>query len=206
MSGRKDLLGADYWLDVDKLPTARQRQLQPAASQLRSGLLLSTTRSARRVGEGDKFSYDYYANLRQAKCLGAVCTPRSRFHMSPRRRGRLHGHGGATAGCARDSSRTTPLGKSKTPTTPDLQAQGRVLRTVSRCACHRRILAYMVNPTAFSATLSFRPYSAIRLRRASIPRSNSLDLYVQPHPAVDHGGAFRGYYTLVADPVRRIIS
>ena len=61
----KDLLGGDYWVDVDKFaerdmgsdPTAYQNDLD----------YYNENGHARIVREGDKFSYDYYAHVRQAQ-------------------------------------------------------------------------------------------------------------------------------------------
>ena len=62
----KDLLGADYWLDVDKFALRDNGNYNPLLSQNDLDYYLKHG-EARRVGEGDKFSYDYYANLRQAQ-------------------------------------------------------------------------------------------------------------------------------------------
>lgn len=61
----KDLLGGDFWIDVDKFaerdmgsdPTAYQNDLD----------YYNEHGHARVVREGDKFSYDYFAHLRQAQ-------------------------------------------------------------------------------------------------------------------------------------------
>ena len=61
----QDLLGGDYWVDVDKFaerdmgsdPTAYQNDLD----------YYNENGHARIVREGDKFSYDYYAHVRQAQ-------------------------------------------------------------------------------------------------------------------------------------------
>ena len=61
----KDLLGGDFWVDVDKFaerdmgsdPTAYQNDLD----------YYNEHGHARIVREGDKFSYDYYAHIRQAQ-------------------------------------------------------------------------------------------------------------------------------------------
>ncbi|MFR6635458.1 MAG: hypothetical protein ACLUQ6_12910 [Alistipes onderdonkii] len=87
----KDLLGADYWLDVDKFALRDNGNYNPLLSQNDLDYYLKHG-EARRVGEGDKFSYDYYANLRQSTGLGAVLRLVRRFHDEPRRRGRLYGH------------------------------------------------------------------------------------------------------------------
>lgn len=62
----KDLLGADYWLDVDKFALRDNGYADPSIYQndllyyLRHG-------EPRKVKQGDKFNYDYYAHLRQAQ-------------------------------------------------------------------------------------------------------------------------------------------
>ena len=62
----KDLLGADYWLDVDKFALRDNGYSDPSIYQ--NALLYSLEHGdARHVREGDKFGYDYYAHLRQAQ-------------------------------------------------------------------------------------------------------------------------------------------
>ena len=64
----KDLLGGDFWVDVDKFaerdmgsdPTSYQNDLD----------YYNEHGHARIVREGDKFSYDYYAHVRQAQLWG----------------------------------------------------------------------------------------------------------------------------------------
>lgn len=59
----KDLLGADYWLDVDKFA---RRDNYVAGSRYQNDLKYYMQHGeARKVTEGDKFSYDYYAHVRQ---------------------------------------------------------------------------------------------------------------------------------------------
>jgi len=62
----KDLLGADYWLDVDKFALRDNGYSDPSIYQ--NDLLYYLEHGdARHVKEGDKFGYDYYAHLRQAQ-------------------------------------------------------------------------------------------------------------------------------------------
>ena len=62
----KDLLGADYWLDVDKFALRDNGYSDPSIYQ--NDLLYYLEHGdARHVREGDKFGYDYYAHLRQAQ-------------------------------------------------------------------------------------------------------------------------------------------
>lgn len=62
----KDLLGGNYWLDVDKFA---QRDNGHDEILLQNDLVyyFSHGKQARVVGEGDKFNYDYYAYLRQGQ-------------------------------------------------------------------------------------------------------------------------------------------
>ncbi len=61
----KDLLGGDYWIDVDKF-AERDMGSDPAAYQNDLDYY-NEHGHARVVREGDKFSYDYYAHVRQAQ-------------------------------------------------------------------------------------------------------------------------------------------
>ncbi len=61
----KDLLGGDYWVDVDKF-AERDMGSDPMAYQNDLDYY-NENGHARVVREGDKFSYDYYAHVRQAQ-------------------------------------------------------------------------------------------------------------------------------------------
>ncbi len=60
----KDLLGADYWLDIDKF-ARRDMGEDPINYQNDVIYYLKNGQQARKVQEGDKFGYDYYANVRE---------------------------------------------------------------------------------------------------------------------------------------------
>lgn len=60
----KDLLGGDYWLDVDKF-AERDMGSNPEAFQ-NDYEFYRTHGYSKKVIEGDRFSYDYYAHLQQA--------------------------------------------------------------------------------------------------------------------------------------------
>lgn len=60
----KDLLGGDYWIDIDKFA---ERDFVGEAEKQNDLNYYYEYGHARRVEKGDKFNYDYYANIRQAK-------------------------------------------------------------------------------------------------------------------------------------------
>ena len=60
----KDLLGGDYWVDIDKFA---ERDFVGEEEKQNDLHYYYEHGHARRVEEGDKFGYDYYANVRQAK-------------------------------------------------------------------------------------------------------------------------------------------
>ena len=64
----KDLLGGDFWVDVDKF-AERDMGSNPIAYQNDLDYY-NEHGHARIVREGDKFSYDYYAHVRQAQLWG----------------------------------------------------------------------------------------------------------------------------------------
>ena len=64
----KDLLGGDFWVDVDKF-AERDMGSNPIAYQNDLDYY-NEHGHARIVKEGDKFSYDYYAHIRQAQLWG----------------------------------------------------------------------------------------------------------------------------------------
>ena len=60
----KDLLGGDYWIDIDKFA---ERDMGSNEQAYQNDLKYYNKHGhARAVKEGDRFSYDYYAHLRQA--------------------------------------------------------------------------------------------------------------------------------------------
>ncbi len=61
----KDLLGGDYWLDIDKF--AERDKGSDIIAYQNDVDYYNTHGHARVVKEGDKYSYDYYAHLRQAQ-------------------------------------------------------------------------------------------------------------------------------------------
>ena len=64
----KDLLGGDFWVDVDKFA---ERDMGSDPVKYQNDLdYYNQYGHARIVREGDKFSYDYYANVRQAQLWG----------------------------------------------------------------------------------------------------------------------------------------
>ncbi len=62
----KDLLGADYWLDIDKFA---RRDMGDDELNYQNDVIyyLQNGHQARKVQEGDKFGYDYYANVRDGQ-------------------------------------------------------------------------------------------------------------------------------------------
>ena len=76
----KDLLGGDYWVDVDKFaerdmgsdPTAYQNDLD----------YYNENGHERIVKEGDKFSYDYFAHIRQTQVWGLYKFRTGGFEMN----------------------------------------------------------------------------------------------------------------------------
>ena len=64
----KDLLGGDFWVDVDKFA---ERDMGSDPIKYQNDLdYYNEHGHARIVREGDKFSYDYYAHIRQAQLWG----------------------------------------------------------------------------------------------------------------------------------------
>ncbi|MBO5962237.1 MAG: TonB-dependent receptor [Alistipes sp.] len=64
----KDLLGGDFWVDVDKFA---ERDMGSDPVKYQNDLdYYNEHGHARIVREGDKFSYDYYAHVRQAQLWG----------------------------------------------------------------------------------------------------------------------------------------
>lgn len=77
----KDLLGADYWLDVDKFALRDNGNVDPAIYQ-NDLLYYMKHGDARHVKEGDKFGYDYYANVRQGQVWAQYSGTFGGFSMS----------------------------------------------------------------------------------------------------------------------------
>ena len=76
----KDLLGGDYWVDVDKF-AERDMGSNPVAYQNDLDYY-NEHGHARIVREGDKFSYDYYAHVRQAQVWGLYQFRTGGFEMN----------------------------------------------------------------------------------------------------------------------------
>ena len=76
----KDLLGGDYWVDVDKF-AERDMGSNPIAYQNDLDYY-NENGHARIVREGDKFSYDYYAHIRQAQVWAAYKYRTGGFEMN----------------------------------------------------------------------------------------------------------------------------
>ena len=76
----KDLLGGDFWVDVDKF-AERDMGSNPIAYQNDLDYY-NEHGHARIVKEGDKFSYDYYAHIRQAQLWGIYQYRTGGFEMN----------------------------------------------------------------------------------------------------------------------------
>ena len=76
----KDLLGADYWLDIDKF-AERDKGSDELAYQ-NDVEYYNTNGHAKVVKEGDKYSYDYYAHLRQAQLWAQYGLTLGGFNMN----------------------------------------------------------------------------------------------------------------------------
>ena len=76
----KDLLGGDFWVDVDKF-AERDMGSNPIAYQ-NDLEYYNKHGHARIVKEGDKFSYDYYAHVRQAQVWGLYRYRTGGFEMN----------------------------------------------------------------------------------------------------------------------------
>lgn len=143
----KDLLGADYWLDVDKFALRDNGNGNPMLYQ-NDLLYYMKHGDARRVKEGDKFGYDYYANVRQAQLWAQYNATFGGFTMS------LGGEVGYTAmwregllmkGLFADNS----LGNSKTLDYLTYKAKGEFAYRFSGAHAIEANVAYMVNPPQF---------------------------------------------------------
>lgn len=143
----KDLLGADYWLDVDKFALRDNGNINPELYQ-NDLLYYRKHGDARHVGEGDKFGYDYYANLRQAQVWAQYNATFGGFTMS------LGGEVGYTAmwregllmkGLFADNS----LGNSETLDYLTYKAKGEFAYRFSGAHALEASVAYLVNPPQF---------------------------------------------------------
>ena len=76
----KDLLGGDYWLDIDKF-AERDKGSDELAYQNDVEYYLANGH-ARVVKEGDKYNYDYYAHLRQADVWAQYALSLGGFNMN----------------------------------------------------------------------------------------------------------------------------
>ena len=184
----KDLLGADYWLDVDKFALRDNGNYNPLLSQNDLDYYLKHG-EARRVGEGDKFSYELLRQPAPGTGLGAVLRLVRRFHDEPRRRGRLYGHV-ARRPAAQGPLREQLARQIEDARLPDLQAQGRVLVPFLGCARHRRQCGLHGQSPAVPRRFRFGAYpqydyAGPRFREGTRRRS-----VLQPQPAVDHGARF----------------
>ncbi len=77
----KDLLGADYWLDVDKFALRDNGTVDETVLQNDLAYYLKHG-EAPRVKEGDKFNYDYYAQLRKGQLWAQYNKSVGGFSMS----------------------------------------------------------------------------------------------------------------------------
>ena len=76
----KDLLGGDFWVDVDKFA---ERDMGSDPVKYQNDLdYYNKHGHARIVKEGDKFSYDYYAHVRQAQVWGSYQYRTGGFEMN----------------------------------------------------------------------------------------------------------------------------
>ena len=192
----KDLLGADYWLDVDKFALRDNGNYNPLLSQNDLDYYLKHG-EARRVGEGDKFSYDYYANLRQAQVWAQYYASFGGFTMS------LGGEVGYTAMWRDGRLRkglfaNNSLGKSKTLDYLTYKLKGEFSYRFSGAHAIDANVAYMVNPPQFRDA-----FVSARTRNTTTPGLDSekvlgVDLsYNLNLPWIT--ARVSGYYTSVAD-------
>ena len=192
----KDLLGADYWLDVDKFALRDNGNYNPLLSQNDLDYYLKHG-EARRVGEGDKFSYDYYANLRQAQVWAQYYASFGGFTMS------LGGEVGYTPMWRDGRLRkglfaNNSLGKSKTLDYLTYKLKGEFSYRFSGAHAIDANVAYMVNPPQFRDA-----FVSARTRNTTTPGLDSekvlgVDLsYNLNLPWIT--ARVSGYYTSVAD-------
>ena len=76
----KDLLGGDYWLDIDKF--AERDKGSDIIAYQNDVEYYNANGHARVVKEGDKYSYDYYAHLRQAQVWAQYGLTLGGFNMN----------------------------------------------------------------------------------------------------------------------------
>ncbi len=77
----KDLLGGDYWLDIDKFALRDMGDVNAVAFQNDLAYYMQTGH-AKVAGEGDKISYDYYANVRTGQLWAMYGAGFGGFSMS----------------------------------------------------------------------------------------------------------------------------
>ncbi len=143
----KDLLGADYWLDVDKFALRDNGNIDPAIYQNDLQYYMKHG-DARHVKEGDKFGYDYYANLRQAQLWAQYNATFGGFTMS------LGGEVGYTAMwreglLMKGLFAKNSLGNSKTLDYLTYKAKGEFAYRFSGAHAIEANVTYMVNPPQF---------------------------------------------------------
>ncbi len=76
----KDLLGGDYWLDIDKF--AERDKGSDVIAYQNDVDYYNANGHARVAKEGDKYSYDYYAHLRQAQAWAQYSLSSGGFNMN----------------------------------------------------------------------------------------------------------------------------
>lgn len=76
----KDLLGGSYWLDIDKF-ARRDMGEDPINYQNDVIYYLQHDHQARKVGEGERYGYDYYAHVRQGQIWGQYGAKFGGFEM-----------------------------------------------------------------------------------------------------------------------------
>ena len=192
----KDLLGADYWLDVDKFALRDNGNTDPVLSQ-NDLLYYMAHGDARHVKEGDKFNYDYYAHLRQAQLWAQYEATFGGFSMT------FGGEVGYTAmwregrwmkGLFADNS----LGNSETLDYLTYKAKGEFAYRFSGAHALQANVTYMVNPPQFRDA-----FVSARTRNTTTPGLDSekifgADLsYNINLPWIT--ARISGYYTTIAD-------
>lgn len=192
----KDLLGADYWLDVDKFALRDAGNVDPEVYQ-NDLLYYRKHGEAPRVKEGDKYSYDYYANVRQAQLWAQYNATFGGFTMS------VGGEVGYTAmwregllmkGLFQNNS----LGNSKTLDYLTYKAKGEFAYRFSGAHAIEANVVYMVNPPQFRDA-----FVSARTRNTTTPGLEAekvfgADLsYNLSLPWIT--ARVSGYYTTIAD-------
>ena len=143
----KDLLGADYWLDVDKFALRDNGNINPAIYQ-NDLLYFLEHGEARHAKEGDKFGYDYYAHVRNAQLWAQYSASFGGFAMS------LGAEIGATQMwreglLMKGLFATNSLGDSKHLNYLTYKLKGEFSYRFSGAHALEANIAYMVNPPQF---------------------------------------------------------